>query len=451
MAQPPFDITIEKYFPQQGRCVLTCTKLMRNIPAKRSVYTAVFEKRKVILKIHKNRLLAKSKIISEWSRLKLLERAGLNCPRPCFYGKTGQGDWAITTEYIDNSRTALQIYNDAQSEQDKIQILRLLYKELAKLNGAGISQQDLHLGNFLIAGDKVFCLDTATMKFKTKPLNKTESMRQLAILGIYIPKDQSEELIKTYTEIRRWKLTAEDVKIIKNCTRKHFGREIKRQLKKTLRTSGRSMRFKQQGLKKAVFDREFCKNLDVPAFISGIDDLMKTGRVLKSRNTSFLSQITVNGKQVVIKRYNHKGLWHSVRQTLQASRAKRSWLHGHRLIMLGINTPKPLAFIEVRKGFLLWTSCIITEYVPGQNLEELFTDAGFDDEQKQILYRQICCVMSVLHNNRISHGDFKRTNFILSDKTIYVTDLDAMKIHLPGPVFEHRRRKDTTRLGRMFS
>ncbi|MFA5422479.1 MAG: lipopolysaccharide core heptose(II) kinase RfaY [Phycisphaerae bacterium] len=450
MVKAPFDICLDRISPQQGRCVLTCTKLLRHVPGKRSVYMAAFEGKDCVLKIYENRRRAKSHLRKEWSILKSLGESGLNCPAPYFCGRTPKGDWAIVTEYINNSQTALELYNAAAGTSEKVSILHLLCEELAKLNHRGILQKDLHLGNFLISGDKVFCLDTVTMEFRSNPLNKTESMRQLAILGIYIPKDRDEELAKKYAEIRGWKLTAEDIKIIKSYTREHFGREIKRQLKKTLRTSGRKVRFEKNGFK-AVFDRDFCDSLDVQAFIEGIDDLMKTGRVLKSRNTSFLSQVSIDGKQVVVKRYNHKGLWHSFRQTLQTSRAKRSWLHGHRLIMLGINTPRPLAFIEMRKGLLLWTSYIITEYVPGRNLGEVLLDTNIADEEKKQFRNQICGLMTRMHNKRITHGDFKRTNFILSDKTIYVTDLDAMKVHLPGPVFEHRRRKDITRLERMFS
>ena len=57
---------------------------------------------------------------------------------------------------------------------------------------------------------------------------------------------------------------------------------------------------------------------------------------------------------VVVKRYNHKGFTHSLRHTIKKSRAHRGWLHGHRLVMLDIATPKPLAYIEQIKEKLIW-------------------------------------------------------------------------------------------------
>jgi len=328
-----------------------------------------------------------------------------------------------------------------------------LFDELARLNQAGILQRDLHLGNFLISGDKVFCLDTATMKFQQHPVGKTQSLRQLAILSWYAPKETQSELprlLERYAGLRGWKITPDDRKAIEDHIQKHLKKEIKRQLKKTLRTSGRQIRMKESNLV-AVFDRTLCENLDVPDFLSGIDALMETGRVLKRRNTSFLSCVEVNGKDVVIKRYNHKGLWHSIRQSFRTSRAKRSWLHGHRLTMLGVGTPKPLAYIEKHFGPLLWQSYILTDYAKGPNLDEIFTGSDLSEQQKQNYHRQIHELMTAMHNKRITHGDFKRTNFVLAGEKIYVTDLDAMKVHLPGPIFRQRCRKDITRLERMFS
>lgn len=453
MSIVPFELHIKSIFPQQGDHVVTCTELLRHIPGKRRVYAARFDNNRVIAKIYETKLCAKSRLLDEWAKIDRLAQAGLNAPKLHFYGRCKHGRWVIVTEYITNSATALELFHKADSTQKKVQVLMPLFSELARLNEAGILQKDLHLGNFLLSGDRIFSLDTATMKFQQQPVDKTQSLRQLAILSWYVPQEaraESPRLLGHYAELRGWKLTSNDRQIIEDYMQKHINREIKRQLKKTLRTSGRKIRFEEDNFI-AVFDRNFYEGLDVPAFMSGIDALMETGKVLKRRNTSFLSQVAVKGKDIVIKRYNHKGLWHSIRQSFRTSRARRSWLHGHRLSILCVNTPKPLAFIEKYRGPVLWTSYILTEYVRGQNLDDIFLNMNLADEQKQNIHRQIHEFMTTMHKNRITHGDFKRTNFVIAQDQAYVTDLDAMKVHLRGPLFRRRCLKDVNRLERMFS
>jgi len=454
MTKSPFELLIKNVCPGKGDRVLICTKLLRHIPGKRRVYFALLGNQKVIAKIYETKFFSKPRLLNEWSKLKHLHNAGLNSPRPLFYGRCETGGWAIVTEFIEHSAAALELYYKADTPQDKVHILQPLFSELARLNEAGIFQKDLHLGNFLISGDKVFPLDTASMKFEPHPVNKIRSLRQLAVLSWYVPGEIRAEvmpgLLNIYAGTRGWKFTAGETQTIESYMKKHIRREIKRQLKKTLRSSGRQVRIKMNGLT-AVFDKTFYENLDAIHFLSKIDGLMETGKILKSRPTSFLSCININGNGVVIKRYNNKGLWHSIRQSFRTSRAKRSWLHGHRLAMLGVNTPKPLAYIEKRIGPLLWKSYILTGHVRGHNLADALGDPNITGQKKQDLHRQIQELMTALHNNRVTHGDFKPTNFVITQDSVYVTDLDAMKVHLCGPLFSKRCSKDIRRLEKMFS
>jgi tRNA A-37 threonylcarbamoyl transferase component Bud32 len=453
MTKLPFELLIKNITPGKGDRVLICTALLRHIPRKRRVYRALHGNQKVIAKIYETKLCAKSILLNEWAKLNRIHNAGLNCPRPIFYGRCESGGWAIVTEYIEDSAAALELYYKADSPKEKVHILQPLFGELAKLNKAGIFQKDLHLGNFLMSGDKVFSLDTATMKFGPHPIDKTRSLRQLAVLSWYVPQEIRAEalagLLNLYAEIRGWKFTADDSQTIENYMKKHIRSEIKRQLKKTLRSSGRYSRIKKNGLT-AVFEKTFYENLDASRFLSKIDGLMETGQILKSRPTSLLSCIDFNGNDIVIKRYNHKGLWHSIRQSFRTSRAKRSWLHGQRLTMLGVNTPKPLAYIEERIGPVLWKSYLLTSRVRGQNLADEIGQPNISEQQKENLHRQIRDLMTTLHDNGITHGDFKPTNFVIAQDSVYVTDLDAMKVHYSGLLLKKRCAKDISRLERMF-
>ena len=97
---------------------------------------------------------------------------------------------------------------------------------------------------------------------------------------------------------------------------------------------------------------------------------MDVGQILKRGNTCYVSRIKLGGCDVVVKRYNHKGFIHSLRHTLKRSRASRSWLHAHRLQILKIAGPAPLAYIEHRRGMLVWKSYFVAEYIAGEKLDD---------------------------------------------------------------------------------
>ena len=465
MTKVPFELHLESICPGQGSRVLTCTELLRHIRGKRRVYAARLpstgsgrelveqENQDVIAKIYETRFRAKSQVMNEWRGISRLQAKGLNSPQLHFYGRTENGKWILVTERIKDSTTALELYLETNSAEKKLNVLLLLFRELGRLNNAGVIQKDLHLGNFLISDNKVFSLDTARMKFLSEAVSRTQSLKQLAVLSWYVPEDsrgQLPQLLQEYAQVRGWTITIQDRETIQAYMKKHIRKEIKRQLKKTLRTSGRQIRLKEDNFV-AVFNRNMYAKTDMRGFLQGIDRLMESGHVLKNRPTSFISRVTIENRNVVIKRYNHKSLFHSIRQSLQRSRARRSWLHGHRLSMLCVNTPKPLAYIEKRIGPVLWVSYIITQNVEGPHLEDVVNDPNTSDNHKQQIQQKINDLMRKLHENFITHGDFKRTNFIVSGGEPYVTDLDSMRVHIPGILFKHRQKKDVNRFKRMFT
>ena len=85
------------------------------------------------------------------------------------------------------------------------------------------------------------------------------------------------------------------------------------------------------------------------------------------------------------------------------------------------------------------------------HLEDVVNDPNTSDNHKQQIQQKINDLMRKLHDNFITHGDFKRTNFIVSGGEPYVTDLDSMRVHMPGILFKHRQKKDVNRLKRMFT
>jgi len=227
-------------------------------------------------------------------------------------------------------------------------------------------------------------------------------------------------------------------------SKKHTESSTYSGLKKRLRTSKRYLRIKT-GSYIAMFDRGFCQNAESLDFIEKIDTLMDKGQILKNDDTSYVSRLTWNSKDVLVKRYNHKGFIHSLRHTIKRSRARRNWLHGHRLGMLDIATPRPLAYIEQRRGLLVWQSYLVTKYIEGQKLYDFLRNSNVADEQRSIAMQQIKYLLDKMGKYRITHGDLKHTNILVTKNGPVLTDLDGMKVHRCNCMYKIKQEKDLKR------
>jgi tRNA A-37 threonylcarbamoyl transferase component Bud32 len=425
-----------------------CTALLRAIPGRRKVYDASWENKGVIIKVFSHRINARRHLRREWLGLKRLASHGLSAPKPLFYGQTEEGKWAVVVEKIAESSTILDIYLKTPDQTNKFSLLLMICKEIAKQHTKGILQKDLHLGNFLLVNDKIFALDVGQMRFLKYEADKKSSILQLATLAFYLPHNNTrliKKLCEEYFKARGWHYGKTDQILFQKQLDKHKKRMLRKGLQKSMRTSKRFLRIKTNGYF-AIFDKAFCQQTESRNFIEKIDKLMDEGRILKTGNTCYVSRLSWNDKDIVVKRYNHKGFTHSLRHTIKKSRARRGWIHGHRLGMLGIATPKPLAFIEQLKKKLIWKSYLVTEYVEGHKLCNFLKNNNTTKKQHQIINDQIKELLDEMDKNHITHGDLKHTNILITDKGPVLTDLDGMKAHKWGWRYKSNRVKDLQRL-----
>ena len=446
MAELPFQVLIKC---ASGKTeTLTCTGLLRAIPGRREVYDAFWNERAVIVKLFSHKISAKRHLNREWRGLRLMQKRGLSSPEPLFFGQTEDGRWVIIVEKIVNSLTALEVFNKTTEKAKRLDLMVLICKELAKEHSRGILQKDTHLGNFLLDGDKVFALDPGQMKFSSHQVTRSRSISQLASLASCLPDSDTgsvSRLFEEYFKARGWRFIKSDETLFQKQQTVHRKRTIKKGLKKCLRTSRRHLRIRA-GRNVAVFDTDFCRGADPLDFIKQIDSLMDKGQILKDGNTCYVSRLTWNGKDAVVKRYNHKGFIHSLRHTVKKSRAYRGWLHTHRLGMLNIATPKGLAYIEKRKGLLVWKSYLVTEYIRGCKLYDFLRDGNVTQEERSKVTQQIKKLFDKLGKHRITHGDLKHTNILIAENGPVLTDLDGMKVHKRDWTYQRYRAKDRARI-----
>jgi len=397
--------------------------------------------------VFSHRINAKRHLKRELQGLSKLAARGLSSPAVLFSGKTEDSRWAIVTEKIPDSSTVLDVLDKTTDSSKKLDLLLLVCKELAKQHNKGVLQKDLHPGNFLLSGDKIFVLDPGQMRFCSRPVAKKKSVSQLALLVHVLPANDTEsvtKLFEQYFKARSWRLDESDKVLFQKQLTAQRKKGVKNGLKKCLRTSKRHLRIKA-GRYVGVLDRDFTQGAEPLDFIEQIDALMDKGQILKNGRACYVSHLTWNDRDIVVKRYNHKGFIHSLRHTIKNSRARRGWLHAHRLRMLNIATPKPLAYIEQCKGLLVWKSYLVTEYVEGQKLYDFLRDGNTSEEQRSKIRGQVMELIKRLEKHRITHGDLKHSNILITDLGPVLTDLDGMKVHKCDGMHRYRFKKDIKR------
>ena len=427
---------------------MLCTALLRAIPGRRHIYDATWNDRNVVVKVFSHKISARHHLNREWKGLNQLQQRGLSCPEPLFYGKTEDGRWAVVTDKIIDSSTALDVLNETKNKSEKESLLIQICRYLAKQHNKGVLQKDLHLGNFLIAEGKIYALDPGQMRFYSQELSRNKSISQLALLVRYLPESDTEfakVLCEEYFKARNWKFESSDNAILEKQLVVHKKNGIRRGLRKCLRTSKRIVQINTERYF-AIFDRDFYREDEHLDFLDRIDSLMDKGQILKNGNTCYVSRTTWNGKDIVVKRYNHKSLIHSLRHTIKGSRARRAWVHAHRLGMLETATPKPLAYIERHRGSLVWRSYLVTEYVKGQEFCYFLEDGSLTEEDRSKAIHQVIDLLDKIGKYKISHGDLKHSNILITKNGPTITDLDGMKVHKFRWAYRVRRNKDIARL-----
>ena len=171
-------------------------------------------------------------------------------------------------------------------------------------------------------------------------------------------------------------------------------------------------------------------------------------KYLKQGNTCTLWRARVDQHALVVKRYNIKGIRHRISRLFRATRAAVSWRNAHRLETCGILTPKPVALVEQRFGPLRGRAWYVAEYVQGDDAQVLCASSSNGSVYVQAAAESVVALLKRMAHCRISHGDMKGNNFILSKQGATVIDLDAMKQHACKHGLRRAQQRDLRRFMR---
>ncbi|BAO43059.1 lipopolysaccharide kinase InaA family protein [Thiolapillus brandeum] len=432
----PFDLPLA-----DGR-VLRCEDILRLLPGRRLVCQARDGDAEVLVKLF---LGDDGSREAEQDAAAIRAMMGANVATPALREETsvaGKPHAVLLFDFIPGARSFRQAWTDAPAPQQG-ELLEKLLRLVAAQHQAGLRQRDFHLNNFLVARDGTLsAIDGGDFVVSDRPVGRKAAVANLGFLFGHLPRRElhrSRQVLHPYFEARGWPADPGLLLRVSTAADAFRHRRARRISRKGYRNCSEFLVRKQSGL-------HICQRRDLPG--EDLDAWMRAtalapvegDEVLKPGNSQTVWRTRLGQGEVVVKRYNLKNWRQALRRAFSRSRASRSWENAHRLRAYHIATPRPLAMIEERWGPLRRRAWLITEVARGTGADRYIPDCPEDGN----LQRLAATVMAFGENGLV-HGDMKATNFIMSEDSVQVIDLDSMRRPVTAParrarIFRDRRR-----------
>lgn len=442
--RPPLPLSV----PLADGRVLEFSQWLRILPGKRLVGQASLEGEQVLAK-----LFIAPGAARHWAREKAgveaLIAQGIPTPDLIASGHLDGGGRYLLTRYLPDAQTQRQRW-DALAVTDPEnpaaqQLVTEVIAMLARMHGQGLTQSDLHMGNFLWYQGQLHVIDgdAVAAHGAGQPLSHEAAADNLGAFLAQLPmawEDQSELLIVAYLQHNAAGVLDPE----------RVGRAMEQgrqwRLKDFLSKAGRdcSLFSVRRNWWRIIAARRDEAAVVLP-LLRQPDALFVGEPLLKDGGSATVTRWQADSRTWVIKRYNIKGVAHWLRRFWRPSRAWHSWLAAHRLQFFEIATPAPVAVCESRFGPLRRRAWLFTEYCPGPDVLSIFDSSGAKlppEDQRAALIG----VFRQLARHRISHGDCKATNLLWHDGKVWLIDLDAVQAHSSEASWRSAWQKDRARL-----
>lgn len=428
---------------------LQLQQLLRVLPGQRYVALAQWQGRPVLAK-----LLVGNKAARHFQReldgARQLAEQGLNTPQLLADGlRDGEGGWLLF-EYLQGAESLWDAWraveNQALLSAEQQAVLASALASIAQMHRQGLWQADLHLDNLLQHDGQLYVIDGGGVQVEIagQPLSRKRVLENLGAFFAQLPVELTpfiEELLVHYllvngehalpleallgelAKVRQWRLRDYLRKAARDCTL--FAAKIGAFGLRVVRRADQST---------------------LQPLLEDIDRLTEQGHIYKTGGAATVAQVQLQGRSLVVKRYNVKSLGHWLKRFWRPSRAWHSWIAGNRLQLLGIATPQPLAVLERRWCWLRGRAYLITEYCGGQDIIARF-QAFHDGSPPESDLLALDRLFAALLRERISHGDFKGHNLFWDDRLACwsLIDLDAMQQHRSARSFARAYARDRAR------
>ncbi|MGQ3851713.1 lipopolysaccharide kinase InaA family protein [Pseudomonas capsici] len=434
-----------------GPADLQLLTLLRVLPGQRYVGAGVWRGRTVLAK-----LLVGNKAARHFQReldgVRLLAEQGLTTPLLLADGlQDGEGGWLLF-EFLDGAESLgdawEQVRNLPPLADEQQSVLGEALSAVALLHARGLWQEDLHLDNLLRHNGQLYLIDGAGIRAEEagKPLSRQAVLENLGVFFAQLPKALepfTEELLVHYL------LSNAEHALPMEALQKQIDKVRSWRLKDYLNKTGRDCSLfsvvDSASQFRAIRREEEAALLPV---LEQADALLDKGHLYKTGGAASVGRVEVNGRTLVIKRYNIKNFSHWLKRFWRPSRAWHSWREANRLEFLGIATPRPLAVLEQRLLGLRRKAYLVTEFLQGPDIIKRFAPHVESGEVPENELLALVQLFEQLIRERISHGDFKGHNLFWHEDRWALIDLDAMQQHASQSSFAAAFARDRARFMR---
>lgn len=434
-----------------GSAELQLLTLLRVLPGQRYVGAGVWRGRTVLAK-----LLVGDKAARHFQRelagVRLLAEQGLTTPLLLADGlQDGEGGWLLF-EFLEQAPSLGDAWNAVKQlpplADEQQAVLGEALSAIARQHAKGLWQEDLHLDNLLRHKGQLYLIDGAGIRAEQAgtPLSRQKVLENLGVFFAQLPRSFepfTEELLVHYL------LSNAEHGLPMEALQKQIDKvrswRLKDFMSKTVRDCSLFSVEDSASVFRAIRREEEPAMLPV---LSQADALLDKGHLYKTGGAASVGRVEVDGRQLVIKRYNIKNFSHWLKRFWRPSRAWHSWREGNRLMFLGIATPKPLAVQEKRFLGLRSKAWLVTEFIDGPDIIERFAPYVENGDAPEVELLALDRLFAQLIQARISHGDFKGHNLFWHVDRWAMIDLDAMQQHSSQSSFAAAYARDRARFMR---
>jgi len=380
-----------------------------------------------------------------------LAAQGITTPALLAHGfSAGQGGWLLF-DWLHDAQSLHQAWQQSAAPlaQAHLSLLADALAAIASLHRCGLWQADLHLDNLLRQHGVLFWIDGGSVCAETpgQPLSRQRAIDNLALFFAQLTPRIDPHIAALLAHYQHANPTHNLMLAdLHAAIARRRQRRIRDYVKKSTRDCSLfAARVGIHGLQ--VVRRDEAASLQ--PLLAELDARLEAGHIFKTGGSASVARIDWQARALVVKRYNIKNRRHALRRCWRPSRAVHSWREAHRLDLLDIATPRPLAVIEERCFGLRQRAYLITDYCDGPDLLAYFAKY-LDTPPPEAPVAALVQLLDSLMRARISHGDCKGHNLIWRDGRWWLIDLDAMQQHRCPRRYARAYARDRARLLRNF-
>lgn len=414
---------------------LTLVSWLRTLPKKRYVARAIWTRdgveTPVLAKLYFG-ARAVSSMASEREGSERLIAAGLRSPSVVHYGAERQSAWLLFDWLPDAVTLAEQLNLQVDSCDTLTQTpgsLLAVVGLIRSMHEQSMQQADIHPDNFIFSQQQWHIIDAADIgvcdSAAARECNLGVFLAQLPhawwsdLIGAYSGVNE-DDIVRYAREHRLWRARDLAAKSQRDCTLFSYQQNFYRWT--------------------SLWRNEYKA---IMPLLDDIEEAMAAGTMLKDGGSSTVVLVQWQGRPLVIKRYNIKGLGHFLRRCLRPSRASHSWQQGHLWRVLELPTARPVAVLEKRWGPLRLGGYLVAEYSSEQDIID-----AFSEDRPDLLIAALQQLLQRMADYQVSHGDLKGTNVLIEQEKVSFIDLDAAQQHVNVNGWRRAFVKDLSRLQR---